>query len=349
MRIGIISRWNATCGVSMHAELIGREFLKMGNDLIVFAPFIQSANRWWHHKIIREDEDFVVRCYEELMPPDFTGGWFDVNAVLNEDLDLLVVESYESLPYKYVEEIVKRLRGKIVTIAVTHEGRREDIKYDLNLFDAVVVFDERYKREVVHGYQNVVVIPYPCHPIKTGNRRFAEDLLTFFSFGRQPVGEYYDFIRVLDDLASRYEFVYRVVRSDGLLPFSRKWLIQEQRRLTTEQVYEYLNSSDVHLIPKGNTRRVVVSSTLYQCLGALVPTIVPNTRHFEILPEIDGVKPAIVYKDLEDLKQKIIRVIEDEEFRREVINSAKRYVEENRSDKIASKFIKLFNVISCTA
>ncbi|HID66357.1 MAG TPA: glycosyltransferase family 1 protein, partial [Aquificaceae bacterium] len=61
MNIGILSRWNATCGVSLHAEMIGRELLRRGHNITVFAPYLESANRWWHHKLIRQDEDFVVR------------------------------------------------------------------------------------------------------------------------------------------------------------------------------------------------------------------------------------------------------------------------------------------------
>jgi len=69
--------------------------------------------------------------------------------------------------------------------------------------------------EVVYGYEEKVrVIPYPCFPAKRGRRKFAEDILTFFSFGRQPVEEYNDFIVALDLLSLGYDFVYRVVRSD---------------------------------------------------------------------------------------------------------------------------------------
>ena len=113
MYIGIISRWNATCGVSMHAELICNEFLKMGYKVKVFAPYIESANRWWHHKVIREeDEEFVVRCYDELNPNMMGGRSFEEDRVLSEELDILVVESHASLPYREVEKVIRRLKNK---------------------------------------------------------------------------------------------------------------------------------------------------------------------------------------------------------------------------------------------
>jgi len=344
--IGILSRWNATCGISMHAELITNEFIKMGHYVKIFAPHVNSANKWWHHKIIRDkEENFVIRCYDELDPQTLSNGKIEMEKVLSESFDLFIVESYASLPYGDVEKLVKKLKDRGTKVfVVIHEGCRDHIKYsDMRIFDAIVVFDERFINEMLPEYRDMVrVIPYPCHPIVNGNRKFAEDGLVFFSFGRQPAGEYLDFIRALDWLSKRYDLTYRVIRSDGLLPFNKPWLKQERRRLSNEEVFGYLHSSDIHLIPKGQTRNVVVSSTLCQCLGALIPTVVPNTRHFEMLPEYDGVKPVVGYENVEDLKAKLMSIIEDEEFRRNVIKAAVRFVEENRSDKIAKKFIELF-------
>jgi len=125
-----------------------------------------------------------------------------------------------------------------------------------------------------------------------------------------------DFIQALDRLSRKYDLIYRIVRSGGLLPFTRKWLHQEQKRLRdTEEVYKHLHSSDIHLLPKGNTEKVVVSSTLYQCLGSLVPTVVPNTRHFEVLPEE---KPVVIYDDVNDLKEKLEHLIESDDFRKSI-------------------------------
>ncbi|WP_457548731.1 hypothetical protein [Archaeoglobus sp.] len=189
---------------------------------------------------------------------------------------------------------------------------------------------------------NTVIIPYPSHPIVKSIRKFAEDKLRFFTFGRQPIAEYVDFIKALDWLSDRYDFEYLVVRSNHLLHFERSYLVKMQRKLSLDEVYKYLHSSDIHLIPKAQSNGCVVSSTLCQCLGALTPTVVPNTRHFEILPLIDGFKPAVVYDSVDDLKSKLVKLIEDEEFRKGVIRSAERFVEANRCDKIAKEFLKLY-------
>jgi hypothetical protein len=34
MEIAILSRWNTACGVLLHAELIGREFMRMFEQLL---------------------------------------------------------------------------------------------------------------------------------------------------------------------------------------------------------------------------------------------------------------------------------------------------------------------------
>jgi len=222
--IGVLSRWKATCGVSMHAEMIVEEFRRMGHNVKVFAPHIDSANRWWHHRIIGEDEDFVVRCYDEV-DPHGKGGGMDYERILSNDFDLFIVESYASLPYDHVERLVRRLKERGTKVfAVIHEGRREDIGYSsLRIFDALIVFDHRYA-DMLSCYDITHIVPYPCNPVSKGNRNFGEDGIVFFSFGRQPVGEYLDYIRALDWLSKKYDITYRVIRSDGALPFKKPWL-----------------------------------------------------------------------------------------------------------------------------
>lgn len=341
-RVGIISRWNATCGVSMHAELIGNEIRSMGYDLTIFAPYIVSANKWWHHKIIRGDESFVVRCYTEDDPNGQLLGKIDEEKILQNKPDALIVESYEVLPHSQVEKLVKKL--DIPTIAVIHEGARKDIRYtDLRIFDKIVVFDRRYVDEMLTDVEDKVeVIHYPCHPVVENNRKFAEDQLTFFSFGRQPAKEYNDYLAVLERLTDRYDFVYKVIRSDGALPVTKPWLKQEQKRLENSELYTELTNSDIHLLPKGRTERVVVSSTLCQCLGSLTPTVVPATRHFE---RLGTDVPVVAYNDLEDLEEKIITLIEDADYRARIRDYARKYVEKYNSKKIANEFIKLLKSV----
>jgi nicotinamidase-related amidase len=75
MKIAMMTRWNATCGISAHAELVGGEWLKK-HDLTVFAPTLESATDWHHNPIEKEDEEFVIRGYEQPKRIGETG-WID--------------------------------------------------------------------------------------------------------------------------------------------------------------------------------------------------------------------------------------------------------------------------------
>ena len=333
--------------MSLHAELVGRELLKRSHTIKVFAPYLQSAGRWWHHKLIREDEDFVERIYSELSP-DGEEGHLDVDKVLKEDFDFLLVESYEKMPYRDTEQLIKKLKEKgIPSLAVIHEGTAEDIKYDLSLFDAVVVFDGRYREEVIAGKvpeEKVYEIPYPCLPPVERERKFADDgRIVFFSFGRQPIEEYEDFVAALREIHKRFSnIVYRVVRAGQLLEVSDPWIVQEERILDIDEIYRYLLSSDFHLLPKGNTRRVVVSSTFYQTVGSLCITVSRDSRFFETHKREGSI---ILYEDRGDLVVKLTKAIEDETFREEVRRSAYKLALHNSVKRITDRFEELINSI----
>jgi len=282
-----------------------------------------------------------VRCYEER-PPDEEGGKIDFEKVLSNDFDVLLVESYGSVPHYDVQRLAGELKKRgVKTFVVIHEGFKKDLRYtDFSNFEKLVVFDRRYVEELLKAVEDkTTIIPYPCHPLNPSERRFAEDKLRFFSFGRQPIDEYEPFFKALEILEKRFDFEYKVIRSDGELPYERPWLVQERRRLrNNEEVYEELHRADVFMIPKGRTSGVVVSSTLYQCMGALVPTVVPNTRHFEMHE-----KEVVKFDNAEDLSEKLKKIVEEEDFRKEIVESAKKYVEENNAKRIAERFLELFS------
>ena len=60
MKIAMVSAWNEDSGASIHAELIGREWVKMGHDLKVFSFFTYDFHGT---AIVGKDEDYVVRCF----------------------------------------------------------------------------------------------------------------------------------------------------------------------------------------------------------------------------------------------------------------------------------------------
>jgi len=344
MKVGIFSRWNATCGVSLHATLLVRALRELGHEVLVFAPTVESANRWWHHKIIQADENFVIRCYRERPPRSEEKGDIEFGKILPHRFDLFIVESYPSLPHRAVEQLLRLMDWHTVKVMVVHEGRREDLAYeDVSVFDAIAVFDSRYCREVLaDGTKHVHIIPYPCRPTKANPRTFAEDGLRFISFGRQPIHEYSPYLEALARLSSKYRFAYQVVRCSEALPVQRPWLHQAFKTIREDDLYPLLQRADVHLIPKGQTDATVVSSTLFQCLGSLVPTVAPLTRHFELFDGSPN-SPVVLFKNTSDLVEKLERLIGDREFRQRIVRNAVHYVKNNRDLNIARRFLQLYD------
>ncbi len=348
MRIALLSRWNATCGVSLHAELVGRELLKRGHSLKVFAPDIDSAGRWWHHRMIREDEPFVRRVYTEISP-EGEEGLIREEEVIRESFDILLVESYEKLPYRSVEDLVVRLRKEgIPSVAVVHEGMKEEVGYSFGIFEKVIVFDERFKEEVVGGIgeDKVIVIPYPCLPPVRRTREFGEgDRIVFTSFGRQPPEEYRDYLEALRRVRRHYpNVVYKIVRSGSPIEVKEDWVLQEVKVLDIEGIYKLLGGSDVHLLPKGDTNRVAVSSTFCQTVGSLCPIVSRRSRFFEALPGGEE-SPVVLYDSVEDLEELIVKLIEDEDFRNRITENMRRYAEENSVKKVTDRIEELLNSV----
>ena len=355
MKIAIMSRWNATCGVSLHAELIGRKLISLGHSVIVYAPTLDTANRDWHHRYIDvSDERWVHRVYgetEEYMYPH--GGWINTNAILDDDYDAFIVEGYARFPIKVFKKISSKIKRKAPLILVLHTSNIRDTEPFMSIdWDAIVVFDRRYIDEILTTYGSHIVkkaieIPYP-HAIidaKPYRPKFAEDKILFFTFGRQPVYEYLDYVYALRSLSRKYDLIYWIIRSDGKLPFSDEWMVQWQKRMNTLTLHRYLRGSDIHLLPKGDTSFVVVSSTICQTLYSGTPTIVPNTRHFELLPvNSNGIGPIVKYRragDIGDLVSKIVTLIEDEDLRLKVSEDARRYALKYSDESIARTFLDL--------
>jgi len=338
----------------LHAELLCRKLSSMGYDVMVFAPRIKSASKDWHHRKIKvRDERWVKRIYDETTEVAYPIGGSIDSLILEADYDALIIELYGRLPIMEFAKLADRIREKSKLIGVIHVGYRRDIEPILKIkWDALAIFDKRYYDELLRGYDlssigRVEEIPYPfaiIENISPLRPSFAEGFTLFFTYGRQPELEYVDYLRALRKLKERYSFKYFVLRSGQKLPIEEPWLCQEIDRPRLSKIYRYLLGADIHLLPKGDTRAVVVSSTIYQCLYSGIPTIVPDTRYFETIPVDErGVGPVVKYRlgDVEDLLNKIELLMQDEALRKEVSENARKYALENSDEKIAKKFLEL--------
>ncbi len=351
-----MGRWNATCGVSLHAEILGRELVKLGHKIILFSPTLTSANKDWHHRHVDiDDEAWVHRVYEETDEYTYPfGGVVDTEAILNEDYDIFVVEAYNRFPINEFRKISAEVRKKAPIVMVLHLGFIRDFEPLADLrWDAITVFDERFINEVLKPFGEAVVskatiIPYPYAVIEgviAERPPFAEGKLLFITYGRQPPEEYIDYVRALRKLQSKYDIVYWIIRSDGELPFKDEWIHQSLMRPDIMHLHKYVKGADIHLLPKGETGGVVVSSTLNQILYAGIPTVVPDTRYFEYIPVNElGFGAVVKYRqgDTIDLNKKLIALIERKELRDEVSREARALALKNSDEIIAKKYLELF-------
>lgn len=359
MKIAIMSRWNATCGVSLHAELIGRKLIDLGHKIVVFAPTISSANKDWHHRCIDvNDEPWVYRVFDETDEVLYPyGGKINSLEILNEDYDVFIVEAYNRFPVYEFKKIARRIRKKAPLILVTHLGLVRDTEPLMEIkWDAIVVFDKRFIDEVLIFFgrdilRKTVIIPYPyaiVDDVKPYRPDFAKDKILFITYGRQPFNEYLDYIRVLRKLSKEYELVYWIVRSDNLLPLNYEWVKQDLLKPDIKTIYRFVKGSDIHLLPKGETRAVVLSSTLNQILYSGVPTVVPNTRYFEYIDtDENGFGPVVKYMwgNTLDLYNKIKLLIEDQSLRSYVSSKAKELALKYSDLSIAKRFIELAQIL----
>jgi len=347
MKILLFSRWNATCGISMHAELIGREWAKK-HQITVLAPYLETTTDWHHILIDNKDEDYVIRGYEQ---PKEKGGEGKISDIIFEDFDICVFEGGSHLlPIKTLIEIFPKIKAKKVYI--WHDTDLKWVVEDFYKLDfsALCVFDERYKEMVSKKYpeEKIFILPYPCFPIIKADKNklrkeldLEEDKIIFFSFGRQPLNEYEDYFWLTERLRKRYNIKYLIFRAfkEKEENFPQIDILEIRREAPpNEIIIKYLLAADIHLIPKRKDQKeIVVSSTVFQTMGTLTPIIFPDTRYVELLE-----KEIVKYKDKKDLEEKVIRLIEDEEYRKEIIIAAEKYVKENSAEVIAEKFIELF-------
>ncbi len=351
MKIKMMSRWNASCGVSAHAEMVGRIWRKMGHELKVLAPLENNLSR------TEKDEPYVVRCYE--LNEKWSGKekpLFNPVPFLEDDFDVFVVQNLEMMPLQELLEIYPVIREKAKTVLVVHEGGPPQNPYFYKFgWDAVVCFDERYKDWLKNIYpaQQINIIPYPCYPLKKGDRIEARQKLNLpldkkiiFNYGL-GVFRHIHLLPTIERLNKKYPLVLLTLTHvedwyDLFSALKERYKFIELRKgpISVNDLYTYLHASDVLLIHKDHASCVVVSSTAYLCMGAGCPLLVSDTNFFETLNE-----EVIKYKNLRELRCRLEDIFEK---RTSIINSlkaAEKYVQKYSSYEIGKKFIELFALL----
>jgi len=353
MKIAMMTPWNVACGVSIHAELVGREWVKAGHELKVFAP--QEEDKL----PTARDEPFVSRCYSMLRSPKLTlkDLWLDPKPFLEFDYDFFVVQNLELLPIYELIKMFPEIKRKAKTILVIHEGNKSCFSEQHLAFDwhAIVCFDKRYEKEFskVFSAEKFHIIPYPAHPMMLGDKRAArqelkisQDQKAIFSYGiwfqnRLPV------LPALQELSKEIPFKYLTiiheVPPEGLKAISEaksrySFFEVREEALPLEKLYTYLHASDAHLLWKfSEGPNLLVCSSAYLTLGSGCPIVINASGYARDLGE-----EVFKFNDLDDLQKILARILDGEKPHPKAVDD---FMSRNEASKVASSFIELFSCL----
>lgn len=353
MKIGMMGGWNTNSGASFHAELVGREWVKQGQGLSVFT-FYDYA---FHGTVITDkDEDYVRRCFtvSSYTPPKL-----DPIPFLTQKYEIFVTQDLGMLPKDELAKIFNRIKKRAKTVNVIHDGRLSDdpsfYQFD---WDAIVCFDERYRKFLTRLYEpsKVHIIPYPCLPLKKENKiekrkklGLPLDKKIVFSFG--PAGSRtLEVLPAIKELASKYPLLCLIVtkEKDALKKFKEQAELIRLRRTMetreeapdTDRLYDYLHASDVLIFNKSSLPQVVVSSTAFQCLGSGCPIVVKESNFVEYFD-----KEVLKFSNLDEFKLRVSAVLDETDELKTTLKAADEYVTKNSAPEIAKKYIELFKTL----
>ena len=340
MNIGIMTAWNTTSGVAMHAEPIGKALKKMGHKITVFT-FLK--NDCHGEGPTAKDENYVIPCFG-TRPQTNT---LDPRPFLEEDYDVLLVEDLGMLPAEKLANLMTIIKKKAKIIHVVHENTmcKHSWFYQID-WDKVVYFDHR-QDFLLDVYPDAEYIPFPCFESRRKNKMDARkrlklplDKKIIYAFGHRGYHSYY---RDLPPKLKKKALLLHVIGEDyqmleELTP-SEGRIVRRKAMLTTSEFDDYLFASDAAVFHKFQSRfHAVVSSTVFQSLGAGCPIFVPQQSDFFH----SWNKEVIHYRDITALNKKLTDFLGSKKKQEELTEKAEKFVEKNSPEKIAKKFLNLF-------
>lgn len=263
MKIGMMTCWNRSCGASVHAEFIGKEWVRNGHELTIFANkgFYFSPDE----AITAKDETYVIRNFSTPRWRKYK--FFDPLPFLKTNFEIFVVQNLDVMPKKELLKIFPEIRKKAKTVLVIHEGL---LPQDPNFYrfdwDAIVCFDERYRRFLLKAFpdKKIHIIPYPCHILQKGNKKEAKEklklpldrkIILIFGFWVKALS----FILLpLSDLNKKYHLLLLVLTKDEagqrifeMVKDKFSFPIEIRNEAPSiDKLYEYLHAVDALILHK---------------------------------------------------------------------------------------------------
>ena len=349
MKIGMMSAWNQDSGASIHAELIGREWVKMGHRLSVFS-FLRSD--FHGTAIIGEDENYISRCFTTsgAKPP-----FLNPHPILETDCDIFITQDLGMLPQDELVKIFPLIKRRAKTATIIHHNRLPSnpsfYQFD---WDAIVCFDDRYYNFLSKGFpeEKLHLIPYPCCPKRYGDKfKAREDLglpqerYILLLFGQRAVKENLVLLPILENISRRFPILLLVVSKrdlDQIKDFkgSHLEILIREEAPGIEKLYTYLYASDVLLYHRRAPSGAVVSSTTYQCLGSGCPILALNSNYFY---NMDGA--VITYTNFEEFEANLIEILTQGPRFYNWQGTLEDYLSRNSAVSIANQSIELFQFL----
>ena len=346
LKIGIMTAWNSDSGVSLHAQPVVREWVRMGIKVKVFSYIREDQ----HGLTTQEkDEPYVRRCFGTFDQTRF----LDSGPILEENYDYFVVEDLGMLPQENFLRVFPEIRkktAKLIHIYQDGEPKPPDSLFWQFQWDKVICFDQRQLNFLKNIYPGVDIVPFPCYPLRRGNQFFARiklDLplrkkivLVFNQRGYNP------FIpRFTDKELTGANLLFLMLPYQGdIFDFrgGARLKIRGEKALRDIKFDRYLFAADMMILDKDHERREkgIISSTAYQALGTLCPIIARDSVFF--IPFKDEI---LKFSSEGELKAAILTVLDDKKKRKSIQRAAKKFVKERSPQIIARKLLEIFETI----
>jgi len=348
MKIGMMSSWNTDSGASVHAELVGREWVKMGHSLKVFS-FIKKPGYFHGTTFVAEDEDYVIRCFSCFNAPQV---FFDPRPFLLEDYEIFIGEDIGMFPLDELSKIYRFIQKKAKTVNVIHTNVLPDRAsfYQID-FDAIVCFDDRFYQFLTKVFppKKIHIIPYPCNPHLPGNKIEARKELNLplyrkiiLTFGPNAVKFHLiELSDAIEKLKDKYPITFLIVTLrdiDKIEPYKDKFdIIVREESPDITRLYKYLYASDVLLYNKIAKEGAVLSSTAFQTLGSEIPIVALKSSYTYGLEDV-----LFEYTNKDELIENIIEIFQEGERYKKWKSNLIKFLNQRSASAIAEKFIKLF-------
>ncbi len=339
----MMSAWNTDSGVSVHAELIGRQWIHMGHSLQIFTFYEHDFHGTTR---VGKDEEYVVRCFTTSNHPHPS---LDPRPILSADYEIFVVQDLGMLPMDELAKVFHHIKRKVPTVSIIHDNQpSSNPSFYQFEWDRIVCFDQRYEAFLrkYHPPDKIQIIPFPCHPIRKGDQREARRKLglplekkILLIFG-QRIKEHLPLFPVIRELGSEISPLLLIVSQKDLDELQSVDGIEMEVRKESpplDSLYDYLHASDVLILHRNPCEGVVVSSTAFQCLGSGCPILAGASPFFETLRGV-----VVTYSHPQEFKELLIGLLSKGERYRNYLNAMEEFVRRNSAEVIARQYLDLF-------